>query len=173
MGSILYYWQSGLSGLSNLMLRIGSKSSPTTGIEAAPGSYSTPLTGIIKCDSNLMLRIGSDPPAGSAGFYSFSGLFGFCSFFSYFCFSCFFCLKLFWLFSTDATWGTLCLMLHNFVTSWPAGRLTSHHLCLYLHYYFTFKNSSTVRPLFLISPRNNPGANSLWFGIDRVGLDSW
>jgi len=39
--------------------------------------------------------------------------------------------------------------------------------------YFALKNSSTVSPLFLMSPRSNPGANSLWSGIDIVDLDSW
>jgi len=33
-----------------------------------------------------------------------------------------------------------------------------------------FKNLSTDKPLFLINPRSKAGANSLWFGIDKVGL---
>jgi hypothetical protein len=40
-------------------------------------------------------------------------------------------------------------------------------------FYFDFKNSSTVNPLFLISPLNKPGASSLWSGIESVGFDSW
>jgi hypothetical protein len=39
-------------------------------------------------------------------------------------------------------------------------------------FYFAFKNSSTVSPLFLIRLLNKPGASSLWLGIDSVGLDS-
>jgi ABC-type dipeptide/oligopeptide/nickel transport system permease subunit len=41
-----------------------------------------------------------------------------------------------------------------------------------MKFYRAFMNSSTVDPLFLISPLNNPGANSLWFGTDKVGRDS-